>query len=138
MALLKFFDYSVRVFYKDTDAGGVVYHTRYAEFMEMARSEMLREADISVNDLIINYDIVCPVIEMNLKYKKSAKYDDLLTIHIDVQGITATRLELYYEIFNQEKELLVTANTINCAVKGATFKVTKFPKEFMSQFYSNK
>ena len=63
---------NMRVYYKDTDAGGIVYHTRYAEFMEVARTELLQAIGMPVTELREAYDVLCPVINLNPDYKKPA------------------------------------------------------------------
>ena len=121
------FSTKVRIYYKDTDAGGVVYHTRYAEFMEIARTEMLRQVGLTAQDLVTEYGLLCPVVEMSLKFKSPARYDDLITVQVTIIELSATRLICEYEIVNQSGTLLITARTTNCAVSENKFKVTQFP-----------
>lgn len=127
---------NIRIYYKDTDAGGVVYHTRYAEFMEMARTELLREAGITAEELVREYGILVPVIDMSLKFKSPARYDDVVTVRTEIIELTPTRLVCDYEIVNQTATVLVTASTTNCAVRSRGFKITQFPKDLLEQLHS--
>jgi len=131
---MKTFSMNIRVYYKDTDAGGVVYYTRYAEFMEMARTEMLRSLGMSAQNLIDDYGVICPVVELTVKYKKPARYDDIVTVVITVTEAQQLKLQSSYELFNQHKELLCTAGTTNVGVDSQTFKLKKFPPEFLALF----
>ncbi|HMA99748.1 MAG TPA: thioesterase family protein [Spirochaetota bacterium] len=124
---------NVRIYYKDTDTGGVVYYAKYAEFMEMGRTELLRNIGISVQDLIDDYNIICPVAELNIKYKKSAVYDDTLKIKTSIENCSAVKIDFSYEIYNQMSELLCTGTTTNCPVDGDTLKLTRFPPEFLDK-----
>ncbi len=124
---------NVRVYYKDTDAGGVVYHTRYAEFMEMARTELLRVVGMPVQELKEEYEVFTPVINLSLEYKKPAVYDDLLQIKVDVNEVTIDKLVLDYTIANQYGDLLCTASTTNCCVKVKSFSITNMPQELIEK-----
>jgi acyl-CoA thioester hydrolase len=124
---------NVRVYYKDTDAGGVVYHTRYAEFMEMARTELLRVVGMPVQELKEEYEVFTPVINLSLEYKKPAVYDDLLQIKVDVNEVTIDKLVLDYTIANQYGDLLCTASTTNCCVKAKSFSITNMPQELIEK-----
>lgn len=122
---------NIRVYYKDTDAGGVVYHTRYAEFMEIARTELLRAAGVSIPDLKEEYDVFFPVISLSLEYKKPAVYDDLIKVKVDVKEISKDKFSVEYSITNQLGELLCTGNSTNVCVKAGSFSITNMPQEII-------
>lgn len=124
----------VRVYYRDTDAGGVVYYARYAEYMEIGRTELLREKGLTAARLVDDFRIVCPVVELNVQYKRSARYDDLLTVETIVTGVTAVRIFFENKIFNQKGELLCEGKTTNCSVDRETLRPVKFPDELLSLF----
>ncbi len=75
----------VRVYYQDTDAGGVVYHSTYLNFMERARYEWLREAGFDIHSLVQIYKVIFMIRSLSIEYFKPALLDDLL--HVSAQAI---------------------------------------------------
>lgn len=117
---------NIRVRYAETDQMGVVYHGNYAQYLELGRVEWLRSLGVSYRSMEDN-GIMLPVIELNLRYKKSARYDDLLTIKTYLKKIPAVKIEFDYEIWNQENELLVEGNTVLAFIDMKTKRPTKCP-----------
>ena len=74
----------VRVYYEDTDAGGVVYHTNYLKFMERARTEWLRARGFEQDDLIKHQGVMFAVHSISVEYKKPARFNELLQIGVDM------------------------------------------------------
>ena len=77
---MKEFDWSVRVYYEDTDAAGLVYHSNYLKYMERARTEWLRELGFSQQDLREKSGMVIVISSVEMKFIKPAVLDDLLTV----------------------------------------------------------
>ena len=83
--------YSFRVYYEDTDAGGVVYHANYLRFAERARTEALRDAGIPHSDLVERFSLMFMVHRAEIDYVRPAMLDDLLVVEtetMDVGGAT--------------------------------------------------
>jgi acyl-CoA thioester hydrolase len=74
------FQWPMRVYYEDTDAGGVVYYANYLKFMERARTEWLRALGFSQQQLVEAHGFVFAVVEIDVKYKKPARLDDELLV----------------------------------------------------------
>ena len=74
------FTWPVRVYYEDTDAGGVVYHANYLNFMERARTEWLRALGFEQTDLRDNLQILIVIHSLQITFKKPAKFNDLLQL----------------------------------------------------------
>lgn len=74
------FVWPVRVYFEDTDVGGVVYHARYLHFFERARTELLRAFGVSMSDLKRDHNLIWVVLEMNIKFRQAAKLDDELLV----------------------------------------------------------
>ena len=108
---MDFNDISFRVRYGETDQMGVVYHGNYPQYLEMGRVEWLRVLGISYKEMEEN-GIILPVISLQLNYKKSAIYDDLLTVRTILLKKPQVRIEFDYEIYNENGELLAEANTV--------------------------
>jgi acyl-CoA thioester hydrolase len=79
----------VRIYYEDTDAGGVVYHANYLRYFERARTEYLRERGLSVSELAAQGHIL-PVVRVEIDYRLPAVYDDLLRIETRVLEVGKT------------------------------------------------
>ncbi|UZH55325.1 acyl-CoA thioesterase [Salinimicrobium tongyeongense] len=100
----------VKVRYAETDQMGVVYHGNYAQYLEIARIDWLAALGISYRKMEEG-GVMLPVYELNLKFKKSAKFDDDLKIITRLKKKPGVRIEFEYEIFNQNDELLTEAET---------------------------
>ncbi|WP_373072161.1 acyl-CoA thioesterase [Zeaxanthinibacter enoshimensis] len=102
---------SFRIRYAETDQMGVVYHGNYPQYLEMGRVEWLRTFGVSYKSMEEN-GIMLPVISLQLNFKKSAVYDDLISVSTKLVKTPSVRIEFDYEIHNEEGELLATANTV--------------------------
>ncbi|WP_029034678.1 acyl-CoA thioesterase [Salinimicrobium terrae] len=100
----------VKVRYAETDQMRVVYHGNYAQYLEIARIDWLAAIGISYRKME-EEGVMLPVYELNLKFKKSAKFDDELKIITRLKKKPGVRIEFEYEIFNQHDELLTEAET---------------------------
>lgn len=90
---------------------GVVYHGNYAQYLEMGRVEWLRDHGFSYKKLEES-GVMLPVISMQLQFRKSAVYDDLITVHTKLVRTPGVKIEFDFEIYNEAGDLLVTANTV--------------------------
>jgi acyl-CoA thioester hydrolase len=79
----------IRIYYEDTDAGGVVYHANYLRYFERARTEYLRERGLSVRELAAQGNIL-PVVRIEVDYRAPAVHDDLLRIDTEVLKVGKT------------------------------------------------
>jgi acyl-CoA thioester hydrolase len=100
------FNTQVRVRYAEADPMNVVYYGNYAQYFEVGRVESLRNLGISYKG-IEDMGIMLPVVELNIKYLRPAKYDDLLTIKSQIKELpTDHRIIFDQEIYNEEGKLL--------------------------------
>ncbi|MBO0322496.1 acyl-CoA thioesterase [Muricauda sp. CAU 1633] len=118
--------YSFRVRYSETDQMGVVYHGNYAQYLEMGRVEWLRALGVTYKSMEDN-GIMLPVISLHIDYKKSALYDDLITVETQLKNKPMVKIEFDYKIYNEAKELLATANTVLAFMDKQTGKPIKCP-----------
>ena len=100
----------IRVRYGETDQMGVVYHANYASYFEVGRTEWLREYGITYK-FMEETGVMLPVISLEIKYKNSARYDDLLTIKTSIKKLPSARIEFDYELVNESGDLLATGST---------------------------
>ncbi|SDH82975.1 acyl-CoA thioesterase [Myroides phaeus] len=108
---MKYFDFNVRVRYAETDQMGVVYHGNYAQYFEIGRVEWLRNLGISYKKME-EMGVMLPVVSLTMNYKKSAKYDEDLTIRTIFKKLTSVKIEFDYELYNEAGELLTTGNSV--------------------------
>ncbi len=101
----------IRVRYSETDQMGVVYHGNYIPYFEIGRVEWLRNKGISYKSLEES-GIALPIVSMTLNYKKSARYDDLLTVKTTFKKQSSVKIEFDCEIWSEKNELLTTAHFI--------------------------
>lgn len=116
----------IRVRYGETDQMGVVHHSNYIKYMELARIEWLRQLGASYKNME-QQGVILPVVSLNVNYKKSAFFDDVLTIKTELSKMPTVRIEFDYEIYNQNNELLATANTVLAFVNMETKKPIRCP-----------
>jgi len=116
----------VRVRYSETDKMGVVYYGNYAQYYEVGRVEAMREIGASYK-YIESQGFMMPMLAMNTKYIRPAKYDDLLTIRTIVDKMPDTRMLFKYEIYNEKGVLLNVGSTELVFVNKETFKPCKSP-----------
>src|SRR5690606_20877058 len=103
--------HSFRVRYAETDQMGVVYHGNYAQYLEMGRVEWLRALGITYKSMEDN-GVMLPVISLHIDYKKSALYDDLLTVETSLKSRPLVKIEFEYKVTNEAGELLATGHTV--------------------------
>ena len=101
----------IRVRYSETDQMGVVYHGNYLPYLEIGRVEWLRTKGISYKYLEDN-GIGLPIASLTLNYKKSARYDDLLSVKTQLNSYSGVKIEFVNEIYNEQNELLTTATIL--------------------------
>ena len=126
---------NIRVYYEDTDAGGLVYHANYLKFAERARTEMLRKMKIEQSILKNEYDIQFVVKNLFIEFFKSAQLDDLLNIKSIILNISAAKIILEQTIYKKMIVLAkidVTLGSVN--TKG---KPSRLPKLVLERLNNN-
>ena len=121
----------IRVRYGETDKMGFCYYGNYAQFLEVARVELLRSQGVSYKELE-DAGILLPVRNFSIKYIAPAKYDDLLFIQTEILKINGSRIIFKYEIRNQKKIIIATANTELVFLNSDTMKPTHVPTEILT------
>ena len=122
----------VKVRYAETDQMGVVYHGNYAQYLEIARIDWLGALGISYKKMEEG-GVMLPVYELNLKFRKSAKFDDELKIVTKLKRKPGARIEFEYEIFNQGGELLTEAETTLVFMDTEKAKPVKCPSQVLEK-----
>jgi len=121
------FSWPVRVYWEDTDAGGVVYHARYVYFLERARSEWLRALDVEQATLRERDDIVFAVRSMRVNFRRPARLDDLLAVSAELVHVGGASLRFDQRV-SRGGELLLDAQVGCACLYGSTFKPRPVPE----------
>ena len=131
--------HKVKVYYKDIDQMGIVYYTRYLEYFEEARTELLSTIELDVTS-IENSGIFIPVIVSHCEYKKGAKFEDELIVSAQLDEIPKSKLRINYSINSlKSKETHVDGYTIHAFVKkdGLAVRAPNLILEKIDKFWVN-
>lgn len=124
----------IRVYYEDTDAGGVVYHARYLAFAERGRTEMLRAGGFEHAKLLHEGGIAFAVVNMNINYKAPAKLDDELVIKSTITKVGGASMEMQQDIYHADQ--LITELKVTLVCVDGNFKAVRLPAEIRKIFDS--
>ena len=122
------FSLPVRVYFQDTDAGGVVYHASYVNFMERARTEWMRSFGFTNAGLMKELGVVFVVRSLKLDYLKPALLDDLITVSTQLKDIGRSRVTLH-QVMMRGDDILVDGEIHLVSVALDTFRPVSVPDE---------
>jgi acyl-CoA thioester hydrolase len=100
------FAWPIRVYWEDTDAGGIVFYANYLKFFERARTEWLRHLGVQQHDLKERTGGMFVVTATQMRYLRPARLDDVLTVTARVSDMGAARVKLMQQAFSESKQLL--------------------------------
>ncbi|HEX9614270.1 MAG TPA: thioesterase family protein [Bacteroidota bacterium] len=121
----------IRVRYADTDQMKVVHHGKYFEYFEQARSDLMRSIGLPYSE-IEKSGVFFAVIEAFARYRRSARYDDLITVESTVEEMPVARIRISYKIFdNSDPEPIVEGYTVHSFLNAVTGKPTRAPAQFL-------
>jgi acyl-CoA thioester hydrolase len=122
------FTWPVRVYWEDTDGGGVVYHSRYLNFFERARTELLRAQGIDQMALKDEHGFIWVVTEMDIRFRKAAVLDDELLVSAEFQWSKGVRQGFHQEITRKDNgEVVATAEVTAVMLHADSFKPVRMP-----------
>ena len=126
------FEFPIRVYYEDTDAGGVVYHSNYLNFYERARTEYLRDIGFE-QDTLLEQDIVFVVRRCEVDYLRPAKFNDELIVHVEIEQLKRASVIFKQKIISKNGNLLSTAQVVVVCVELAQMKPTAIPSFILKE-----
>ena len=126
------FYYKVKVYYEDTDSGGVVYYANYLKFLERARTEALFSIGFSNKKIRDQFNSLILVKSCNIEYKKPALLENELSVRSFVKSITKTSFFMN-QIISREDDIIVNAQ-INLVFVNSEGKPVKIPDDIYSKF----
>ncbi|MBB6092223.1 acyl-CoA thioester hydrolase [Povalibacter uvarum] len=132
-----FFSWPVRVYWEDTDAGGIVYYANYLKFMERARSEWLRALGIEQGPLQRDHGLMFVVVDAASHFQRPARYGDLLHVSCEIEKWTKVSLTFRQEITRtteaSDRELLVTGTVRVACLDATKFRPRALPDSLVQQ-----
>lgn len=125
------FRLDVRVYYEDTDAGGVVYYANYLKFFERARTEWLRSLGINQAALAAQEHLIFVVKKVEIQYQKPAFLDDLLTLHSKITRTGGASITFDQWAYKGDEQLCQSTITV-CCVHSQKLRPTALPKQLLT------
>ena len=118
---------NIRVYYEDTDLGGVVYYANYLRFIERARSEWIRDLGIDQSKMRNEEETIFVVTKIKADYLSPAYFDDMLTVDTRVKVVSPVRAYFYQNIFRKEKVIFKAEVCVTCTSNSG--KVQRLPEK---------
>ncbi len=122
------FSWPVRVYYEDTDAGGVVYYANYLNFMERARSEWLRALGYAQPEMAAKHGVLFVVRAVHINYLRPSRFDDSLQVTVEVVNVGGSRLRFLQRVLRGHEEIARAEVDVVC-VSADTFRPARLPRE---------
>lgn len=126
------FSWPVRVYYEDTDRGGVVYYANYLKFLERARTEWLRALGFRQTELAAREGIVFLVRSVAIEYLKPSLFDDSLQVTVELVKVGASQIVMAQQV-RRGGEVLVAAEVRLACVDERTFKPVRIPRAMVTR-----
>ncbi len=127
------FDWPVRIYWEDTDAGGVVYYANYLKFLERARSEWLRSLGVEQTELAQRDGVVFVVRRIEVDYLRPARFNDVLSVRSRLASVARASLEMIQGIERGE-ELILEARVKVACVGCQDFRPARIPDHISERF----
>lgn len=129
--------HDIRIYYEDTDAGGIVYYANYLKFCERARTEFLRSMGFSNTALKDEEHVLLVVRHVEADYRGSARLDDMITIKTTIDTIKNASFIMKQEICQQDKAIFIAKVVIACVnAINNEIKPTKIPEKLQQALQS--
>lgn len=133
---MKKFLWPVRVYYEDTDSGGVVYHANYLKYFERARTEYLRSLGHQLDVLLQNEGVLFVVKSMQIDYLKPARFNDALQVELEITALKSASLIFLQTLMRESDEILSVAEVRVVCLRADGFRPVAIP-EFLLQSLKN-
>lgn len=132
------FSWPVRVYYEDTDAGGVVYYANYLKFLERARTEYLRVLGFEQDQLKQEYGIIFAVHSLSIRYQRPAVFNDALTVSAEIIDIGKARLT-FKQMITRDKDntSLCSAEVTIACLNAKKFSPSRIPAHIQEILHGN-
>ncbi len=119
--------------YYETDKMGIVHHSNFLRYLEIARLEWLNKLGLDYSE-IEKKGTILPVVDVNISYKQPARYGDALRVQVFVKNRPKVTIDFEYKIINQFNELICVAKTKICFLNEKTRKAIRCPENILNNF----
>jgi acyl-CoA thioester hydrolase len=123
------YTYETRIYYQDTDAGGIVYHANYLAIAERARTEALREMGAPHAQMVAEFGVMFVVHRVNLHYQRPARIDEVVRVETEFVEIGGASVTLRQKFFRDSDSLAVLDLGLGCA-RVADGRATRIPRDW--------
>ena len=127
------FQWKVRVYYEDTDLGGVVYHANYLKFMERARTEWLRSLGFEQDALRDRHRTLFVVVDADLHFRRAARFNDELTVCTELKKRTPASLVFHQVVQGPGGDALCSGGIRVACIDADTFRPRPMPDEIQRE-----
>ena len=127
------FSWDVRVYYEDTDLGGVVYHANYLRFMERARTEWLRAAGFEQDVLRERHGVQFVVVDAELVFRRPARFNDTLKVSVEVREQGRASLLFHQDVRGAAGDVLCSGDVRVACIDANNFKPRPLPGELLTE-----
>ena len=131
----KVFSWPVRVYYEDTDLGGVVYYANYLKFMERARTELLRKLGVEQDELLRTKNLLFVITEASVKFLRPARFNDLLSVTVELYERRGSSMRFRQRVYRDDsnEELLCEGEIRAACLEAGSFKPRRIPEELLME-----
>jgi acyl-CoA thioester hydrolase len=127
------FSVKFRVYWEDTDAGGVVYYANYLKFMERCRTEWLRALGVDQHRMRMERQLQFAVVDMQVQFLRPAVLDDEVVVTAELQRLTGATIEFKQAVYRGDSQLISAGTRVAC-LDSATLKPRAIPKDLFQEW----
>ena len=129
------FCFPVRIYWEDTDAGGIVYYANYFKFLERARTEWLRSLGFEQEPLRLEQNLLFVVVDVEAHFRKPARYGDMLQVTCEVDEASRVSLTFKQEIYRQsvDRELLLEGRVRIACLDAVRYRPRPLPQGLLQE-----
>ncbi|MEK7309282.1 MAG: YbgC/FadM family acyl-CoA thioesterase [Planctomycetota bacterium] len=125
----------IRIYYDDTDSGGVVYHANYLKYFERGRTEYMRQRGVDPKDMVAQ-GLIFVITHTELSFLSPARYADIITVETFIKDISGASIIFGYKISLAGKEKPLVIGTTKIALVNTEMKVQRLTDEFIARLKS--
>lgn len=129
------FKFPIRVYYEDTDAGGIVYHANYLKFCERARTEYLRYLGIE-QDTYLKQNIAFVVKTMEIDFRFAARFNEMLSVVTNLVRVKRASVEFLQQVVNENEQLVFVAKVQVACINSSEMKPMAIPTDILEVLQS--
>lgn len=133
---MKKFIWPVRVYYEDTDSGGVVYHANYLKYFERARTEYLRKLGFQLDALLRDEGVLFVVRSLQIDYLKPARFNDALEVSTEITTVRSASLIFRQTLLRTNDDMLSAADVRVVCLQAEGFRPVAIPEILLQSFNS--